>query len=99
MKAEVAFVQALQGERVSKAHAKNSKRDAGCSLLRNHAKSRAGSEGSRRRIRDVRGGSCGRVLSLNTRETRTPTPSNTLKRIPHATAEPRADRGPPDGRN
>ena len=33
--------------------------------------------------------------SLNTRETRTPTPSNTLRRIPHATAEPRADLGPP----
>lgn len=33
--------------------------------------------------------------SLNTRETSTPTPSNTLRRIPHATAEPRADLGPP----
>lgn len=29
MKAEVASVQALQGEGISKAHAKNSKRDAG----------------------------------------------------------------------
>ena len=41
------------------------------------------------------GGSCGRVLSLNTREMRTPTPSKTLSRIPQAMADPRADRGPP----
>lgn len=33
--------------------------------------------------------------SLNTRETSTPTPSNTLRRIPQATAEPSADLGPP----
>lgn len=36
------------------------------------------------------------MLSLNTRDTRTPTPSKTLSKIPHATAEPRADRGPPE---
>ena len=41
------------------------------------------------------GGSCGLVPSLNTRETRTPTPSNTLSRMPHATAELSAERGPP----
>lgn len=46
--------------------------------------------------RDVRCGSCGRVPSLNTRERRTPTPSNTPKRIPHAIADPSADFGPPD---
>jgi len=40
------------------------------------------------------GGSCGRVPSLNTLDIRTPTPSNTLRRIPQAIAEPRADRGP-----
>ena len=41
------------------------------------------------------GGSWGRVLSLNTREMRTPTPSNTLSKIPQAIADPSADRGPP----
>lgn len=50
---------------------------------------------SRPKQGNLRGGSCGRVPSLNTRETKTPTPSNTLRRIPHATAEPRAERGPP----
>ena len=51
--------------------------------------------GLKMQSRHVHGGSCGRVLSLKTLETRTPTPSNTLSRIPHATADPRAERGPP----
>ena len=42
------------------------------------------------------GAICGRCPSLNTRDTRTPTPSNTPRRIPHAIAEPRADFGPPE---
>lgn len=56
-----------------------------------------------RRVREVddievsysRGGSCGRVFSLNTRERSTPTPSNTPRRIPQAIADPKADFGPP----
>jgi len=39
-------------------------------------------------------GSIGRLTSLNIRFSTTPTPSNTPKRIPHATADPNADRGP-----
>ena len=42
----------------------------------------------------LRGGSWGLVPSLNTRETRTPTPSNTLSKIPHITADVRAPLGP-----
>lgn len=41
------------------------------------------------------GAICGREPSLNTRDIRTPTPSKTPNRMPHATAEPKADRGPP----
>ncbi len=44
----------------------------------------------------IRGGSCCRFPSLNIRLMRTPTPSNTPNKIPHATAEPNADRGPPE---
>lgn len=43
---------------------------------------------------DLRGGR-GRFVSLSTRLKRTPTPSKTPKRIPQATAEPKAPRGPP----
>ncbi len=46
----------------------------------------------------LHGAICGRWDSLNTRDIRTPTPSNTPNKIPHATAEPRADRGPPEDR-
>ena len=45
--------------------------------------------------RDSHGGNCCRFPSLKTRFNKTPTPSKTPKRMPQATAEPRADRGPP----
>ncbi len=41
------------------------------------------------------GAICGRFSSLSTRDTTTPTPSNTPRRIPHAIADPKADFGPP----
>jgi len=40
------------------------------------------------------GGSIGRLTSLNIRFSTTPTPSNTPRRMPHATADPKADLGP-----
>lgn len=44
------------------------------------------------------GAICGREPSLKTRDIKTPTPSKTPSRMPHATAEPNADRGPPINR-
>jgi len=40
------------------------------------------------------GAICGLWPSLNTRDTRTPTPSKTPRRIPQAMADPKADLGP-----
>jgi len=46
-------------------------------------------------MRYTLGAICGREPSLNTLDIKTPTPSNTPSNIPHATAEPSAERGPP----
>jgi hypothetical protein len=48
--------------------------------------------------KSLHGAICGRCDSLNTLDIKTPTPSKTPKRMPQATADPRAERGPPGGK-